>query len=304
MGEIASPLFHDIFHEQGGSADPATLENIEELFSTCGPAEVGAHVTPGQPGPRFGGDTSQLPPEACWTLQELVAAPHISEDKSKKHWPVLLQFEDILRSRLSELGLILEINRDRGYAFTRQAEDPSPHSRVLLRARTLSLTSSTLALYLYNQYLVAPDEPVVETSDMVEHMLGYKPADDTDEAAFEKKIHAAIRLLDEAAIIKPVIGTSRYIIHSVITAVLTAERVEALEARYRALVDGPSTTPDGTTATSSRPLGPQAATATIAPAPTAPTPITTTHAADASAEKGDRGDHDSRNDRDRDNDDD
>jgi hypothetical protein len=234
-------------------------------------------------------------------LQELVAAPHISEDKSKKHWPVLLQFEDILRSRLSELGLILEINRDRGYAFTRQAEDPSPHSRVLLRIRTLSLTASTLALYLYNQYLVAPDEPVVETSDMVEHMLGYKPANDTDEAAFEKKIHAAIRLLDEAAIIKPVIGTNRYVIHGVITAILTGERVEALEARYRALADGPSVTPDEITATSSRPAGPQAATATIAPAPR---PISTTHAADASAEESDCDDHDSRYDRDRDNDDD
>ncbi|MGN9846504.1 DUF4194 domain-containing protein [Nonomuraea sp. H19] len=293
MRETTQPLFHDVFHDQGASADPAaaaTPQAIEELFSACGPAEVGAHVDPGRPMPRFDGDTSQLPPEACWTLQELVAAPHISEDKSKKHWPVLLQYEDILRSRLSELGLILEINRDRGYAFTRQAEDPSPHSRVLLRTRTLSLAASALALYLYNQYLLAPDDPVVETSDMVEHMLGYKPADNTDEAGFEKKIHTAIKVLEEASIIKPVIGTSRYVIYGVITAILTAERVEALDARYQALAAGTLTAPDAPAETASRSAGtPGARDTTTAPSPT---PITTTQAADAPAEADAHGGHD------------
>ena len=69
-----------------------------------------------------------------------------------------------LRSRLSELGLALEVNREFGYAFTRQADDPSPRSRVILRTRTLSLAASALALYLYSQYVVSPDDPVVDTA--------------------------------------------------------------------------------------------------------------------------------------------
>jgi len=173
----------------------------------------------------------------CWTLQELVAAPHVRQ-QSGKHWAVLIQHEDVLRSRLSELGLILEINRDHGYAFTRQGDDPSPHARVLLRARPLSLAASALTLYLYGQYLAAPDDPVVETADMIEHMLGYKGPADTDEAGFVKKVHAAIRVLDDAHIIKPVAGTSRYLIYGVITSLLSADRVEALTARYKAVAAG------------------------------------------------------------------
>jgi hypothetical protein len=242
MGNTPQPSFETIFDDQlftedAAQARPATAD-IEELFDQTADTSVGSHIDTGGHRPRFDGDTSQLPPEVCWTLQELVAAPHISEDKSRKSWPVLLQYEDQLRSRLSELGLILEINREHGFAFTQQADDPSPHSRTLLRARTLSLAASTLALYLYNQYLLAPEDPVVETNDMIEHMLGYQPAGNTDEAGFRKKIQAAIKSLEEASIIKPVIGTTRYIIYGVITSILSAERVEALNARYKALAAG------------------------------------------------------------------
>ena len=134
---------------------------------------------------------------------------------------------------------MLEVNRERGYAFTRQASDPSPHSRTLLRARTLSLAASALALWLYNQYLIAPDAPVVEESDMIDHLLGYKPPADTDEAGFTRRARAAIRSLEEAHLIRSVPGTGRYLVYPVITAVLSAERVEVLTARYRELAAVP-----------------------------------------------------------------
>ena len=78
-------------------------------------------------------------------------------------------------------------------------------------------------------------EPVVETADMIDHMLGYKPAHDTDEAGFQRKMQTAIKSLEEASIIKPVPGTTRYIIYGVITAILSAEHVAALDDRYKAI---------------------------------------------------------------------
>lgn len=210
--------------------DPAALAGI-------GGARVGMVTAPGA-GPRFEGDTGELAPEACWALQELIAAPHVLE-QSNSHWSALLKHEDRLRSRLSELGLLLEVNHEHGYAFTRQASDPSPHSRTLLRARTLSLAASALALWLYNQYLIAPEDPVVEEPDMVDHLLGYKPPSDTDEAGFVKRARTAIRSLEEAHLIRAIPATSRYLIFPVITSVLSAERVAVLTARYRALAAGP-----------------------------------------------------------------
>jgi len=241
MSDAAQPLFEDVFGEAFLSDEEVapsglTSADLEEALATADDRHVGQVTAPGF-GPRFDGDTSQLPPEACWTLQELITAPHLREE-SRRYWSVLLQHEGILRSRLSELGLILEINREHGYAFTRQASDPSAYSRTLLRARTLTLAASALALYLYNQYLMAPEDPVVETSDMIDHLLSYKPPDDTDEARFTERTRKAIQSLADLHVIKPIPGTERYLIYGVITSLLSAERLAALDARYRAIASG------------------------------------------------------------------
>lgn len=240
MGEDRNPPFSAVFADGLFSDDTSEMESAldaAEVFAEGADVVVGSHVDSGARQPRFDGDTSELPPEVCWTFQELVAAPHLS-DKAKHHWPVVLQYEEVLRSRLSELGLTLEINREYRYAFARQADDPSPHSRTLLRSRTLTLMASALALYLYQQYIMSPDDPVVDTADMVDHMLAYKRSDDTDEAGFVKKVKAAINILDDAAVIKPIKGTSRYIIYGVITAILTADQVTALHERYIVITRG------------------------------------------------------------------
>ncbi|HET9875454.1 MAG TPA: DUF4194 domain-containing protein [Mycobacterium sp.] len=227
-----STVFADLFTGANVSVDQAEGLDPAEVFASS--ATLGTNVDSGERATKFDGDTGQLPPEVCWTLQELVAAPHISE-KSRRHWAVVLQYEDVLRSRLAELGLILELSHEHRYAFTRQADDPSPYSRTILRTKTLRLAASALALYLYQLYLVSPDDPVVETADMIDHMMAYKPATDTDEVAFQRKIRTAIVALDDAGIIKPVKGTDRYLINSVITSILAADRIQALDQRYRAI---------------------------------------------------------------------
>jgi hypothetical protein len=241
MGDAAQPSFEDVFGEALLSDEEVapsglTSADLEEVLAMADDRHVGQVTAPGF-GPRFDGDTSQLPSEACWTLQELITAPHVREE-SRRYWSVLLQYEGVLRSRLSELGLILEINQEHGYAFTRQASDPSSYSRTLLRARTLTLAASALALYLYNQYLIAPEDPVVETSDMIDHLLGYKPPDDTDEARFTERARKAIQSLADLHVIKPIPGTERYLIYGVITSLLSAERLAVLDARYRAIASG------------------------------------------------------------------
>lgn len=242
MSDAVPPPFEDVFGDalfsgaDAAGAPPLTSGEIEEALNAGADGHVGQVSVPGFK-PRFDGDTSQLPPEACWTLQELITAPHVREE-SRKYWAALLQHEDVLRSRLSELGLLLEINRDRGYAFTRQAVDPATYSRTLLRAKTLSLAASALALFLYKRYLDASQDPVIETDDMIEHMLSYKPPEETDEARFTGKTRRAIQALVDAHVIRPIPGTERYLIYGVITSLLSAERVEALKARYQAVASG------------------------------------------------------------------
>jgi hypothetical protein len=241
MSESSTPfdeVFADVLFAEGDVPSPSTAKlDPTEVFLSVDEGSVGAHVDASGLEERFEGDTSALPPDVCWTLQALVAAPHVSE-QDRKYWPVLLQYEEVLRSRLAELGLMLDINSEHRYAFTRQADDQSPHSRSILRAKTLSLSASALALYLYQQYSTAPDDPIVEESDIFEHMMAYKPADDTDEGKFNEKTRRAIKALDDASIIKPIRGTGRYVIYGVIASILTADRVEDLKRRYHAIVCG------------------------------------------------------------------
>lgn len=244
MSDTTDPMFADVFGNEisgdGAEVSPEAPVRLDPQAVFSGDdAHAGSHVDDGDRSARFDRDTSELAPELCWTLQELVSAPHIAE--RSRSWPVVLQYEERLRSRLSELGLLLEVNREFRYAFTRQADDPSPRSRTILRAKTLSLAASALALYLYRLYVVSPDDPIVDRADMIDHMMAYQPADDTDEVRFRERINAAIKLLDDSAIIKPVRGNNdRFTIYGVITAILTAEQVAALEARYRAIALGES----------------------------------------------------------------
>lgn len=238
MSDETQPQFADVFGDLFWEAEPEPAAGLDPAAIFASSAPPGAVVDSGERTPRFDGDTSELPSEVCWTLQELVAAPHVT-DKSRRHWAVVLQYEAVLRSRLSELGLALELSHEHRYAFTRQAEDTSQNGRTILRTKTLSLAASTLALYLYQLYLISPEEPVVDAADMIDHMMAYKPATDTDEAAFQKKIRTAIGALDDAAIIRPVKGNpDRYVVSSVITSMLTADRIDALDQRYRAIARG------------------------------------------------------------------
>lgn len=236
MPDRPNRRFSDIFTQPvdpGPSMSRAnTVDYLGDLVNDPHQA-VGTHI-PKDVQPRFDGDTSGMPAEACWALQALVTAAYVDTD-TKTHWSAVLHYEQQLRSRLSELGLVLHIDHDREYAFTRQADDPSPHSRKVLRAKTLKFAPSVLALHLYQRYVTSPDDPIVDTDEMVDHMMTYKPADDTDEAGFRKKALTAIKALDDAAILKPIKDTNRYRIHGVITAVLTADQIEALQARYAAI---------------------------------------------------------------------
>ena len=105
MPDPGQPSFSEVFDDTlfaepaPAGAGHAVRFDPAEVFAAADGASVGSLVEGRDRQPRFDGDTSELPPEVCWALQELVAAPHVSS-KSGKNWPVVLQYERELRSRL------------------------------------------------------------------------------------------------------------------------------------------------------------------------------------------------------------
>lgn len=235
-------------------ADAVSDEAVEELFdgavqppsvdlshfSFDGSGTVGA-ISDTDLAPRFDGDTSALPAPVCYALQELVAAAHVSG--KSRNWRTIEVNEEIIASRLSELNLQLEINHEHKYAFTRQISENDPRQRNILRAQTLTLAASVLALFLRQKYLTSVDDSaVVERGEMIDHMLTYKPVSDTDEAGFIKRIDAAINQLENRKIIRVItaenpgsLRSHRYLVHGVIASLLTPEQVDAYTVAYRRL---------------------------------------------------------------------
>lgn len=221
----------DLFVDQ---PDAMTEPSVDlSHFAFDGSEPVGTISDP-QIDARFDGDTSALPAPVCYALQELVAAAHVSV--RSRNWKTIEVHEEIIRSRLSELNLQLEINREHKYAFTRQVSENDPRQRNILRAQTLTLAASVLALFLRQKYLTSADESVVaERGEIIDHMLTYKPVSDTDESGFVKRIDAAINQLESRKIIRALPGTDRYVVHGVIASLLGPEQVAAYTEAYRRL---------------------------------------------------------------------
>jgi hypothetical protein len=112
--------------------------------------------------------------------------------------------------------------------------------RIAALSQLIDRIPADVARYGERMHAKRPRCPVVEEADMTDHLLGYKPPADTDEAGFAKRARTAIRSLEEAHLIRSVPGTSRYLVYPVITAVLSAERVAVLAG-----LDQPAD-PDGT----------------------------------------------------------
>ncbi|MBJ7288500.1 DUF4194 domain-containing protein [Williamsia sp.] len=224
----------DLFVDHPGAEADSSIDLSH--FSFDGSAPVG-DVSESRVAPRFDGDTSALPAPVCYALQELISAAHVSA--KSRNWRAIEANEEIIRSRLSELNLGLEINAEHRYAYTRQITEPEPRQRNILRASTLTLAASVLALFLRQKYLTGVDETVtVERSEMVDHMLTFKPVRDTDESGFVRRIDAAINVLENRKIIRALPGTDRYAIYGVIASLLTPEQVQAYTTAYRTLAGG------------------------------------------------------------------
>jgi hypothetical protein len=237
MSEPTPDDLVSIFAPEPSVATPPDEDRLHALLAMSAEAPAAVVDDEGSVAPRFDGDTSQMPPEACWALQHLVTRPHLSKGNGA-HWAAIAAFEDLLRSRLNELGLLLIVDHDRGYAYTKQAEDPHPRSRRLLRAKTLNLAASALMLFLYQQYMASSDYPVVTHSEMIDHMSLYRSSGDTDEAGFVAKIETAIGTLTEVALLRRLEEGDRYLIHGVIASLLDSVQLEALRERYLAVATG------------------------------------------------------------------
>lgn len=193
---------------------------------------------------RFEQDSSELDNRACWTLQNLLTRRYITKDRHPEVWSWMMEYRRKIASRLSELNLVLVIDEAIEHAYTEQADDESPWARKLLRRDTLQLYDSVLALHLAKMVRAAPDVRVLISRDDMHALFGnIDNVRDRDEDRFERRINAAIKKLTDVKILLSTDEEDNFTVSPIILSLMTAARIEALEAQFAALT--PAGTPSG-----------------------------------------------------------
>lgn len=194
------------------------------------------------PGALYYGDQGELPLDTRRTLMQLLAGPALDAHLHSKLWLVLLRDETVVRRYLAALFLDLVIDRDTQVAFTRQADTGELEVPSLLRRVPLTFIDSVLLLYLRQRLTQASaqgERAVVSLVEIIEYLTLYQRANNTDQAGFTKRIHAAVEKIKKYNVLRKIRSSEeRFEISPTLKLLFSAEEIQNLTTLYQRKVEG------------------------------------------------------------------
>ena len=196
--------------------------------------------------PRFDGDVSAMPDRACWALQNLLTRRHVSGDRNPQLWAWVTEYQDVLRSRLSELDLRLRLVDELQVAFVEQAGYESRWGRKILKRETIQTYDAILALHLAKFLRSSREETAIITREEIHEMFaGVTNTIDRDLALFDKRIERAIDKLEELDFLRRHRDDpDTFTVSPVITAVMTASVITDLQHQFEQFIGAGDTGDD------------------------------------------------------------
>ena len=202
---------------------------------------VGAAVDEASEG-LWSGDTGALPDRTRRVLLRLVRGPYLSGAREAQLWSVLLGDEAVIRSRLADLFLELVVDRDREFAFVRNA--PAEDSPRAVRSEALTFLDTAMLLVL-RQTLLSEDgggRVYVGRAEVFEQLTVYRTAD-RDEKDFLSRLNSSWNKMQNKLRVLHPSGEDRAEISPVLRLIVDADQVRAITEEYRRIArDG--NTPD------------------------------------------------------------
>lgn len=182
------------------------------------------------------GDQSELPLDTRRALMQLLSGPSLDAHLHSKLWPVLLRDETVVRRYLAALFLDLVIDRDAQVAFTRQADTGELEAPSLLRRVPLTFIDSVLLLYLRQRLTQASaqgERAVVSLAEISEYLTLYQRANNTDQAGFTKRIHAAVEKIKKYNVLRKIRSSEeRFEVSPTLKLLFSAEEIQNLTTLY------------------------------------------------------------------------
>ncbi|PZR53640.1 hypothetical protein DNL40_05755 [Xylanimonas oleitrophica] len=223
----------------GGQAGPVTdgSEGVPDAgFIAPVPAEADLPAL-------FPGDTGSLEADVRQVLVRLLRQRYLSAAAHPGPWKTLLAHQATVESRLHDLFVHLVVDHERGLAYKRQVRKAEVEVPVLLKDEPYSRVETVLLVHLralfQREQGAGEQQARVDAEELEQTVLSYLPAGETNLAARQKEIAAAVaRLVRERVLAEESQG--RYRVLPVVEVILSADRLAELVTWLR---DGDTATP-------------------------------------------------------------
>lgn len=196
----------------------------------------------------FEGDEGGLEYSQRRKLVALLKQRFISARTHPRDWPVLVEHERVLRSRLNDLFLDLAIDREREVAWKRQAvSETGARFPTLLYDAAWSREETLVLVHLRDRLRAGQaggDARVfVDREDIVDYVASFRPPHATDEAGDEKRARNAVVSIVKSGLLIGAASDDRYEISGAVEPLLPLELLqELLESLQR--VNGAEAPPE------------------------------------------------------------
>ena len=220
---------------------------MTEEITTTAPPERPFAVTPRDTfvdgAALFPGDTGVLSMKVRQALVKLLKGPYIDGGRDEKLWTVLLDNQVILRSRLSELFLTLQLDHERKIAVLRPVDPDaiggSTRSSILRQQRALSRVETIVLLrlrLLLDRHVTAQTDPTITREEIADLVAHYQPAGQQDALRDSDVITRAITKLLARQLLLPTGLDDVYTMSNALPLALPFENIGDIPAQIAALV--------------------------------------------------------------------
>ncbi|MBT2515347.1 DUF4194 domain-containing protein [Arthrobacter sp. ISL-30] len=202
----------------------------------------------------FPGDTGVLTMKVRQALVKLLKGPYVDGGRDEKLWTTLLDNQEILRSRLSELFLALQLDHERKIAVLRpvdpEAIGGSSRSSILRQQRALSRVETIVLLrlrLLLDRHVTAQTDPTITREEIAELVAHYQPSGQQDALRDADVVNRTITKLLARQLLLPTGIDDTFAISNALPLALPFENIGDIPAQIEALVtvasDGSGTEP-------------------------------------------------------------
>src|SRR6476661_10401959 len=162
----------------------------------------------------------------------------ISARTHPRDWRALTENERVIRSRLNDLFLDLQIDPVREVAWKRQAvPEAGQKFPTLLYDAAWSREETVVLVHLRDRFRAASaagdDRVYVDREDVVEYVAGFRPAHATDLAGDEKRARNAVSSVNKAGLLIGAPTDDRFEISEAIESLLPLELLKELLVSLR-----------------------------------------------------------------------